>query len=250
MSEGFRLDGKVVLVTGGAQGIGLGAVQECVAAGARAVIADRNGAAASAAAAAFAKGSVAWVECDVATAGGAALMVRTAVDRFGRLDAALANAGVNRGGPLVELAEEAWDEVVRINLKAVFLCFQAAARAMIGQGSGSLLAISSIGGQRGTAGQVNYSASKAGVIGLVKAAARELAGHGIRVNAIAPGAIETPMSAIAFQDRELLARYLSEVPLGRLGLPADIGSAVRFLASDASSWVTGQVLAVNGGAYM
>jgi 3-oxoacyl-[acyl-carrier protein] reductase len=250
MTDDFRLDGRAVLVTGGAQGIGLGAVTECVAAGARALIADRNGEAARQAAAGFPDRAVAWVECDVATADGAAEMVRAATATFGRLDAALANAGINRGGALVDLPEEAWDEVVRVNLKAVFLCFQAAARVMIPQGSGSLIAISSIGGQRGTAGQVNYSASKAGVIGLVKGCARELAPSGIRVNAIAPGAIATPMSDIAFQDKELLARYLGEVPLGRMGRPADIGRAVRFLASDASEWITGQVLAVNGGAYM
>lgn len=250
MSDEFRLEGKVVLVTGGAQGIGLGAVGECVAAGARVLIADRSGEAVREAASGFPVDGVDWVECDVATVEGATEMVRAAVHRFGRLDVALANAGINRGGPLVDLPEESWDEVLRINLKGVFLCFQAAARSMMAQRSGSLIAISSIGGQRGTAGQVNYSASKAGVIGLVKACARELAPNGIRVNAIAPGAIATPMSDVAFQDQELLARYLSEVPLGRMGRPADIGRTVRFLASEASEWMTGQVLAVNGGAYL
>lgn len=250
MSDEFRLDGKTILVTGGAQGIGLGAVGECVAAGARAVVADRNGLAAREAAESFPRGTVTWVECDVATVEGSARMVNAALEAFGSLDVALANAGINRGGPLLELGEDAWDEVLRINLKGVYLCFQAAARVMVPQGRGSLLAISSIGAQRGTAGQANYSASKAGVIGLVKAVARELAPSGIRVNAIAPGAIDTPMSAVAFQDRELLARYMNEVPLKRLGTPDDIGRAVRFLASDASAWVTGQVLAVNGGTYM
>jgi 3-oxoacyl-[acyl-carrier protein] reductase len=250
VSDHFRLDGRIVLVTGGAMGIGLGAATECVTAGARVVIADRDGPAARAAVASLPAGSAACVECDVGTALGARLMVECAMDTFGGLDAALANAGINRGGPLLELTEEAWDEVLRVNLKAVFLCFQAAARVLVPRGAGSLVAISSIGAQRGTAGQANYSASKAGVIGLVRAAARELAPHRIRVNAIAPGPIRTPMSDIAFRDEELLARSTAEVLLGRLGQPVDIGRTVRFLVSDAADWITGQVLPVNGGAYI
>lgn len=176
--------------------------------------------------------------------------VSLAESRWGRLDVMVCNAGILRVQPLLEMTEESWDEVMRVNLKGVFLGIQAAARRMVPQGSGSIICISSIAAQRGGPGRVGYAASKAGVVGLVRSAARELAPQGVRVNAIAPGAVETPMGEAVYRRPGVREQYRREVPLGRLGLPSDIGAAARFLASDESSWITGQLLGVNGGAYL
>lgn len=193
------------------------------------------------------------VEAFVGDAASAAALERAldlAESRWGRLDAMVCNAGILRVEPLLEMSEESWDAVLHLNLRGVFLGVQAAARRMARAGGGSIVCISSIGALRGAPGRAGYGAAKAGVIGLVRAAAIELAPHGIRVNAIAPGAVVTPMGEAVYNQPGMREKYLREVPLGRLGEPRDIGAAVRFLVSDASSWITGQVLSVNGGAYL
>lgn len=169
---------------------------------------------------------------------------------WGRLNAMICSAGITRIEPLLEMSQQSLDAVLHVNLRGVFLGVQAAARRMVNGSGGSIVCISSIGAQRGVPGRVGYGAAKAGVIGLVRAAAIELAPHRIRVNAVAPGAIMTPIGEAIYSQPGVREKYLTEITLGSLGEPRDIGSAVRFLVSDASSWITGQVLAVNGGAYL
>jgi 3-oxoacyl-[acyl-carrier protein] reductase len=151
---------------------------------------------------------------------------------------------------LEKMTEEQWDDVLRVNLKSMFLAIQAAAEPMKAHGGGSIICMSSMGALRGTIGQVNYAAAKAGVIGLVRAAAKELARYQVRVNAIAPGTVDTPMTEKVLTDGRFRDRYVAEIPMGRVGQPSDIGNTVRFLAGAGSSWMTGQVVSVNGGTYI
>ena len=168
--------------------------------------------------------------------------------RFGRIDLLVNNAGITRDGLLVRMKDQDWDDVLAVNLKAAFQTTRAAARVMARQRSGRIVNVSSTAGVMGTAGQANYSAAKAGLIGLTKSTARELAHWGILVNAVAPGLIETDMTAtLSTETRET---YLGQVPLRRIGTPEDVAAVVRFLASDGASYITGQVIHVNGGLYM
>jgi 3-oxoacyl-[acyl-carrier protein] reductase len=174
--------------------------------------------------------------------------VQETVKHFGRIDIMVNNAGITRDTLLLRMREEHWDQVMNVNLKGTFNCTKAAVKIMFRQKSGRLINIASVTGAMGNSGQANYSASKAGVIGFTKAVAREYAGRGITVNAVAPGFIETQMThAIPDKERKTL---ISQIPSGRLGSPRDVADAVLFLASDASSYITGQVLHVNGGLYM
>ena len=168
--------------------------------------------------------------------------------RHGRLDVLVNNAGVTRDQLLLRMKPADWDIVIATNLTAAFTCAQAAVRPMLKQRSGRIIAISSVVGQTGNAGQANYAASKAGLIGFVKSMAREVASRGITVNVVAPGLIDTAMTrALAQNVRD---QWVAQVPLGRLGTPEEVAAAVCFLASDEASYITGQVLAVNGGMYM
>ena len=167
------------------------------------------------------------------------------VGRHGRLDVLVSNAGIARDQLLMRMKRDDWDAVLSTNLTATFLLAQAAMRPMLKQKGGRIIAISSVVGQTGNAGQSNYAASKAGLIGLTKSLAKELGGRGIRVNAIAPGYISTALTDALPEAAR--AAILAQTPLGRLGEPADVASAVRFLASDAAGFVTGHVLAVDGG---
>jgi 3-oxoacyl-[acyl-carrier protein] reductase len=170
------------------------------------------------------------------------------MEHFGRLDILVNNAGVRRDSLLLRMKEEDWDFVLKVNLKGAFLASQAAARVMVKQRSGRIINISSVVGLMGNFGQTNYSSSKAGLIGLTKSTAKELAGRGVTVNAIAPGYIETEMTANL--PEKAINAFLEQIPLKRAGKPSDIADAAAFLASDLASYITGQVIQVDGGMLM
>jgi 3-oxoacyl-[acyl-carrier protein] reductase len=242
------LSGRVAVVTGASRGIGR-AIAEALAAQGAVVIAAARGDNAKpvAEAIAAAGGRAEAVSVDVTEAGAPERIVAGAVERHGRIDILVNNAGIARDQLMLRMKREDWDAVLATNLTAAFALTQAALKPMIRQRSGRIIAISSVVGQSGNAGQANYAASKAGLIGFTKAVALEVASRGITVNVVAPGMIETDMTrAITETARE---EWASRIPLRRLGTPADVASAVCFLASDEASYITGHVLAVNGGMY-
>jgi len=245
-----RLDGKVALVTGGAQGIGRAIALLLAREGARVAISDINLEKARETCReieALGKEALA-VGGSVADARAAEAMVEKTVEAFGGLDILVNNAGITRDGVLLRMKEEDWDLVFSVNLKGAFHCTKAALRPFLKQKGGKVVNIASVTGQMGNAGQANYAASKAGVIGFTKSIAREYANRNIQVNAVAPGFIDTAMSqAIPQRDREFL---IKQIPMERLGTPEDVAEAVLFLCSPAANYVTGQVLNVNGGMYM
>lgn len=174
--------------------------------------------------------------------------IKEILEKHERIDVLVNNAGITRDTLLMRMSEEDWDAVIRINLKSVFNCTQAVLRPMTKQRHGSIVNISSVVGQIGNIGQGNYAASKAGILGLSKSAAKEVAPRGVRVNAVAPGFIDTEMTAVLPQ--KVKDAFLQQIPLGRMGAPEDVAEAVYWLCSDASNYVTGQVIHVNGGMYM
>ena len=175
-------------------------------------------------------------------------VVKKAIDKFGRIDILVNNAGITRDNLLIRMSEDEFDSVIAINLKGVFNCTKIVSRIMMRQKSGRIINMASIVGIRGNAGQVNYSSSKAGIIGLTKSAARELGSRNVTVNAIAPGYIKTEMTEVLSE--EVKAQMLATVPLNRPGTPSDVANAALFLASDYSSYITGQVIVVDGGMVM
>ncbi len=185
------------------------------------------------------------IQADVADSASVEALFDTVKSEWGRVDILVNNAGITRDTLVLRMSEDDWDAVLDTNLKGAFLCTRAAAKLMLKQKSGRIINITSINGQVGSPGQANYSASKAGMIGLTKTVARELASRGITVNAVAPGFIETQMTD--FAQGEAREELLKRVPLGRLGSIEDVGAAVAFLASGAASYITGQVLTVDGG---
>ena len=246
----MELKDKIALVTGGAQGIGKIVGEELARQGAHVILGDVNleGAQASAAEIKDNGGSASAVELNVTDADGVQKTFDSISKEFKLIDILVNNAGITRDGLVMRMKEADWDQVLSINLKGSFLCTQQAVKQMMKQKSGSIVNIASIVGLMGNAGQANYSASKAGLIGLTKTTAREVASRGIRVNAIAPGFIDTAMTQVL--DEKVRERLIEQIPLARLGLPEDIANCVSFLVSDRASYVTGQVLSVNGGMLM
>lgn len=243
------LTGKVALVTGASRGIGRAVALALAAQGAVVGAAARlDHASGTAAEVGAAGGRAEPLSLDVTVPASVDGCVKTLLDRHGRIDVLVSNAGIARDQLLLRMKREDWDAVIATNLTGTFLCTQAVLRPMIRQRSGRIICISSVVGQMGNAGQANYAASKAGLAGFAKSIAREVASRGITVNVVTPGLIDTEMTQKL--DAATRERWAAEVPLGRLGSPADVAAAVCFLASDEAAYITGQVLAVNGGMYM
>jgi 3-oxoacyl-[acyl-carrier protein] reductase len=243
------LDGRTALVTGGAQGLGLATVEAFVEAGAQVVIADLDLEHARAAADALRdRGAVEAVRCDVQDGDEVGAAVATAVAVFGSLDVMVNNAGIARDATMRRMTESQFDQVISVHLKGCWNGLRHAAAVMREQRSGSIINLSSISGKVGFVGQTNYSAAKAGIVGMTKAAAKELAHLGVRVNAVQPGLIRTAMTEAMPQ--HIWDTKLAEIPLQRAGEPSEVASVNLFLASDMSSYLTGTVTEVTGGRYM
>jgi 3-oxoacyl-[acyl-carrier protein] reductase len=247
---GMMFKDKVAIVTGASRGIGRSIAEALLAAGGKVVISARNAATLDELAASLRQGGgeVLAVAADVSSSTDADRLVTETVAAFGRVDILVNNAGITRDGLLLRMKDDDWDAVLDTNLKGAFLCMRAAAKVMSKQRFGRIVNISSVVGEMGNAGQANYCASKAGLLGLTKSVARELAKRNVTVNAITPGFIVTEMTdELPEKTREELA---AQIPLGRFGTAEEIAHAVLFLASEQAGYITGQVLGVNGGMYM
>ena len=247
----MKLEGKKALVTGASRGIGRAIALALAAEGADVVVnyAGSEAAAKAVAAEIEAMGRKALVlQADISSNEAATAMMDAAVKEFGRIDILVNNAGITRDGLLMRMKEEDWDTVLTTNLKGVFNCTKAAVKYMMKQKAGRIVSISSVVGLMGNAGQANYAAAKAGVLGFTKAVAKEVAARGITVNAIAPGFIQTDMTAVLSE--KVVEGMLNTIPLHKLGDPEDIAKAVVFLVSDDAKYITGQTLHVDGGMVM
>lgn len=244
------LENKTAIVTGGGRGIGKACVLSLAAAGADVVVVDMDSAAAEGVAEEVGEiGCQALaVQADVSRLEDAERMVATALAQFGKIDILVNNAGITRDNLLMRMDVKEWDAVIAVNLTGTFNCIKAATRSMIKQRSGKIINLASVVGVMGNAGQANYAASKAGVIGLTKSVAKELGGRNIQVNAVAPGYIETEMTKNLPQQAK--EAFLSIIPLKRAGLAQDVANMVLFLSSSSSDYVTGQVVHVDGGMVM
>lgn len=247
MGAAIGLEGKVAVITGGSRGIGRAIAMRLSAEGAKVAICGRNLAAAEEVVAEIeATGATGMaVAADVSRESDAEALIQASIKRFGRLDILVNNAGITRDGLLVRMKEEDWDAVLDVNLKGAFFTTRSALRPMLRARGGRIVNISSIAGTMGIPGQANYSAAKAGLIGFTKAVAKEVASRSITVNAVAPGFIETEMTAVLSEDRKKI--YLSQIPLGRFGDPTEVAALVSFLVSEAAGYITGQVITIDGG---
>jgi 3-oxoacyl-[acyl-carrier protein] reductase len=244
------LQGRTALVTGASQGIGRACALALAAAGARVALAARNEAKLNEVAAeiATAGGSAAVITLDIASEESIKTCAKAAIAHFGSVEILVNNAGITRDTLTLRMKRADWDDVIHTNLTGTFLITQALLSPMLKARWGRIINISSVVGETGQAGQANYAASKAGLIGLTKSLARELASRNITANAVAPGYIETAMTAVL--DEKQRTAMLANIPLARPGTDAEIAAAVRFLASDDAAYITGHVLDVNGGMYM
>jgi 3-oxoacyl-[acyl-carrier protein] reductase len=246
----FSLKDKVALVTGASQGIGWDIAQALVVAGAKVAVAART------------EEKLALLVGEIEAAGGEAIAVKMdvadavqvkagfkqVIDKFGRLDILVNNAAITRDGLAVRMKADDWDAVIRTNLTGAHLCIQQALGTMMRARAGRIINVSSVVAQMGNAGQANYVATKAGLIGLTKAIAMEIASRNITVNAVAPGFIDTPMTRVLSD--KVKEDLKTRIPLGRLGVPRDVAASIVFLASDEAAYITGHVLDVNGGMYL
>lgn len=247
----ISLKDRIAVVTGGSRGIGRAIVMTLAAAGATVVVNyQRNAAAADETVAAItaADGAAISIQADVSVSADVERLFKTVIDQYGTVDILVNNAGITRDTLLLRMKEDDFDTVIDTNLRGVYLCTKAALRPMTRARSGRIINITSVVGLIGNAGQSNYAAAKAGIIGFTRAVAREMASRGITVNAVAPGYIETELTAGLGE--QVRAAILEAIPLGRLGTPQDVANLVCFLASDAAAYITGQTLTVDGGMVM
>jgi 3-oxoacyl-[acyl-carrier protein] reductase len=244
------LDGQVALVTGGTRGIGRAIVEALLDDGAAVLFTGRDAARVEAAAQELEgrAGKSVGLVAEMGRGEDVQRAVSETQERFGRLDLLVNNAGITRDGLLIRMKDADWDEVLGVNLRAVFQATRAAARLMVRQRAGRIVNVTSAAGVMGTPGQANYSAAKAGLIGLTRSSARELAHWGILVNAVAPGLVETDM--ITSLPGNVREAYVAQIPLKRAGTAREVAEVVRFLASEGAGYITGQVIHVNGGLYM
>lgn len=245
-----HLKDKTAIVTGGARGIGKAIIETFVEHGANVVVSDIDLEGAKQTAEEMIQKGVKAIatQTDVSSSEDVDVMVKAAIDEFGSVDILVNNAGITRDNLLMRMKEDDWDLPIRINLKGAFLCTKAVIRPMLKQRAGKIINIASVIGVMGNAGQANYAASKAGLIGLTKSSAKEVANRNIQVNAIAPGFIESDMTASL--SKEVMDSYLANIPSGRTGSPKEVAEVVSFLASSASDYITGQVIRVDGGLIM
>lgn len=251
IKELYDVSGKVALVTGGSRGIGKAIALTLAEGGADILLnysrSDKQAEEVKQKIEAMGRKCV-TVRADVSKFEQAQNLGKAVVNHFGKVDILINNAGVNRDRTLRRMTPEQWNEVIQTNLSSLFNCTKAVIEAMVAQGSGVIVSVSSIIGEMGNIGQVNYAATKAGIIGFTKTMAKELAGNNIRVNAIAPGFIETDMLGTVPED--IRKQIVVQIPLGRFGTPEEIALAVLYLCSPASSWITGTTLRINGGHYI
>jgi 3-oxoacyl-[acyl-carrier protein] reductase len=247
----MRLQDKTVVITGSAQGIGKTISELFASEGARIVISDINAEAGRKTAAEIkAKYEVETIaiKSDISKFKSCEALVKASLDKFSKIDILINNAGITKDNLVLRMSEVEWDAVIAVNLKGVFNCIKAVSKSMIKQRYGRIINIASVVGQMGNAGQINYSAAKGGVIAITKTCAREFASRNILVNAVAPGFIITAMTNKLTEDQRQVIS--SKIPLARLGDASDVAKAALFFATDDSSYITGQVLSVNGGMYM
>ena len=243
-----ELDGQVAVVTGGSRGIGRAIAESLAEGGARVAVVARDGAIAEQTAAALPGEGHRGFVCDVADTGPAAEALKAAEAAVGKVSILVNNAGITRDNILLRMKDEEWDEVMRVNLKGTFNMTRLVSRGMVKRREGVILNVTSVVGLSGNAGQANYSASKAGLVGFTKSVARELASRNIRCNAIAPGFIRTDMTA-ALGDG-VAEGLVDSIPLGRLGEPGDVAGVARFLVGPWARYITGQIISVDGGMAM
>ena len=242
-----RFEGRVAVVTGGAKGIGRAVTSRLSAEGAKLVVVNRDRAALEAAVAELkCQGREALaVSADVSDSAAVEALAARVLETYGRVDILVNNAGMTRDGLLLRMGEEDWDAVLDVNLKGTFLCTREFTRAMIRQRWGRVVNLSSVIGLTGNAGQANYAASKSGLVGLARSVSRELGGRGITANVVAPGFIETEMTAVLPEEQK--KSYLANIPAGRFATAEEVASVVRFVASDDAAYITGAVIPVDGG---